>query len=195
MKNTSRGHKVGEVLLGGLGATRSWGYSAASGYLAVFEQVVRDAQGVNPCGSPFFALLGVGASVAFLVKGLIDEELMFLIFIPLCVPVVLEGLRGRVEVDTRNRNITSVRALRTSRCAIDDVMSIRVPAWGPVSLVLGPIESEEDASRHRSAVITALYTDKHSSKRMYALAELLNVPLSSGWQNIRWSPPDSTPDG
>ncbi|MBI2705047.1 MAG: hypothetical protein HYX32_07125 [Actinobacteria bacterium] len=145
----------------------------------------------------FFVLLGVAASIGFVAKFLAAGEPVFLVFVPLCVPVVLEGVRGRLVVDLDSGTITSQRAFRSSRCAITDVVSMWIPAWGPVGLVLKPGVSGASPVRP-GQIITALYTDKSSAGRMYALAALLNVPLESGWQGISWSPdpgPDHPPGG
>ena len=135
----------------------------------------------------FFVLLCVGGAAAFLGKFLTAGEPVFLVFLPVCIPGVLEGVRGRVEVDAGRGTITSVRAVRTSRCTIDDVASIWVPAWGPVGLVLGAREAGNSSIRPRT-LVTPLYADKYTAERVYRFAALLNVPLASAWQNIRWNP-------
>ncbi len=139
-----------------------------------------------------FVLLGLVGAGLFLVKYVASGDVVFAAFVPLCIPVVLEGLRSRVVVRVGSGEVVSTRAFLTRRCRAEDITSIWVPAWGPVGLILrapaDPLRAQADR------LITGLYTTKASASETYRLAALLGVPLRSSWQGIEWTPPNEAGD-
>ena len=102
------------------------------------------------------------------------------------VAVILEGVRTNVVVDRASGEVASTRAFRRSVVASADVVSVRVPAWGPIALTL-----REDATRAGGGVwpgqiLTGLYATHREGDPVTAqLAKALEVPIVSVWPGAR----------
>lgn len=125
---------------------------------------------------------------AFVVKAVLDADPFYLLVTPLAVPIAFEVARGKLVVDLDQRRIVSVKAFQRIEVDVDDVEWIRVPAWGPVGLVLRSGLRGNSLWR-RGEVVTALYSDNKHASTLHQVASMLEVPVGSPWSAEQWTPP------
>lgn len=117
--------------------------------------------------------------------GVRQDSFVWLLFLVPCVAVIVEQVRTRVVIDRVAGVVRTTRILRTRCVAIDDVVAVRVPPWGPVLLTLRDAASWNGVNWPGQISTGIQVPHRGADTVAHRLADALGVPVESVWPGVR----------